>query len=231
LVSLAPRYSPEHHRVYADLLERALRHPDTRSVALTGSYGSGKSSVLNALRRHWWSRRVITKLSLSTLNPKLEPAVPAENPAEREASNRIQKELVKQLLYQLPPRRTPRSRFQRASSPSWWTGALVAVVAAVGAGLVWVVTTLAGWQALIAKRLDEANWTVPSFWGGVTVGLVILALAAWWTLAGRYTIQAGLKAGPLVVRLELWTLPVCGGVLSSLRVVCGRGRRLVYEGS
>lgn len=188
--------------MYADLLERALRHPDTRSVALTGSYGSGKSSVLNALRRHWWNRRVITKLSLSTLDPKLEPAVPAENPAEREASNRIQKELVKQLLYQLPPRRTPRSRFQRASSPSWRTGALVAVVAAVGAGLGWVVTTLAGWQATIAKRLDDADWTAPWFWGGVTAGLVILALAAWWTLVGRYTLQAGLKAGPLVVRLE-----------------------------
>lgn len=49
LKALAPDYQREYHQVYLDLLERALRHPGTRSVALTGSYGSGKSSVLRAL--------------------------------------------------------------------------------------------------------------------------------------------------------------------------------------
>lgn len=202
LVALAPEYQAEHHQVYLDLLERALRHPDTRSVALTGSYGSGKSSVLRALGRRWWDRRVIIELSLSTLDPELAPAVQAENPAEREMSNRIQKELVKQLLYQLPPRKTPHSRFPRASKPSRLTGARVAIAAAVVVGLAWVVATLAGWQATITDRLDEVGWPVPWFWSGVTAGSAILALAAWRTLAGRYALQAGLKAGALTVRLE-----------------------------
>lgn len=206
LVTLAPKYHREYHQVYLDLLERALLDPETTSIALTGSYGSGKSSVLRALRGRRWARwrnewRVV-ELSLSTLDPELAPPVQAENPAEREMSNRIQKELVKQLLYRLPPRRTPRSRFPRASTPSLPTGVLVSLSAAAAVGLAWVVTTFAGWQATIAQRLDGAGWSPALFWGGVTIGITLLSLAAWWRLSGRYSLQAGLKAGALTVSLE-----------------------------
>lgn len=202
LVSLAPKYQTEHHGVYLDLLERALRDPDTRSVALTGSYGSGKSSVLGALPSLAWGRRVIVKLSLSTLDPELAPAVQTENPSEREMSNRIQKELVKQLLYQLPPSRTRQSRFPRASKPTGRTGAIVAMGAALGVGLAWVLATLAGWQPAITDRLGEVGWSVQGFWSAVTIGFALLALAAWTSLAGRYALHAGLRAGAVTVRLE-----------------------------
>jgi hypothetical protein len=206
LVALAPKYHREYHQVYLDLLERALLDPETYSIALTGSYGSGKSSVLRALRgrrwARWWNEWRVVELSLSTLDPDLTPPVPAENPAEQEMSNRIQKELVKQLLYRLPPGRTPRSRFPRASTPSLPTGVLVALSAAAAVGLAWVVTTFAGWHATIAQRLDGAGWSPPWFWGGVTIGLALLSLAAWWRLSGRYALQAGLKAGALTVSLE-----------------------------
>lgn len=208
LVSLAPRYRPEHHQVYLDLLERALRDPDTRSVALTGSYGSGKSSVLHALGRPylwdrrfpWRRRRRVIELSLSTLDPRAEPSAPPENPAERERSNRIQKELVKQLLYRLPPGRTPHSRFPRATSPAFSFPPVFAALAVVG--LAWAATALVGWQATIDQRLSELGWSAAWFWGGVGGGLVVLVLAAWRMLAGRYALQAGLKAGSLTVSLE-----------------------------
>ncbi len=86
LTALAPYYRPKYHEVYLDLLKRALRHPDTRNIALTGSYGSGKSSVLQALGRHWWQRRRIVELSLSTLDPDLVPPAHDQNPAELEKS-------------------------------------------------------------------------------------------------------------------------------------------------
>ena len=206
LVSLSPRFQPEHHQVYLDLLERALRHPDTRSVALTGSYGSGKSSVLHALGRSywdrrfpWWHRRRTIELSLSTLDPQKAPTVPVENPAERAMSNRIQKELVKQLLYRLPPRRTPHSRFPRATTPRVSFAGVLAVLVVLGLG--WAATVLSGWHATIGEHLDGLGWSTAWFWAGVTVGLLILALTTWRTLAGRYALQAGLKAGALTVSL------------------------------
>ncbi len=206
-VSLAPRFQPEHHQVYLDLLERALRHPETRSVALTGSYGSGKSSVLNALSRSYWDRRFpwrhrrrTIELSLSTLDPQAAPKVQLENPAEREKSNRIQKELVKQLLYRLPPRRTPHSRFPRATTPRLSVAGALTVLAVLG--LVWAATVLFGWQATIGDRLVELGWSSAWFGGAVAVGLLVLTLAAWNALAGRYAFRAGLKAGALTVSLE-----------------------------
>lgn len=209
LVSLAPRFMPTYHAVYLDLLERALQHRDTRSVALTGSFGSGKSSVLRAIPRWYWSRqipwmhrRVVVELSLATLDPELAPVMQATNPAEKEMSNRIQKELVKQMLYRLPPRKTPRSRFPRASKSSWREWSLVAVVGVAAAGLAWIVVTLAGWQGALAERLDVAGWPVTWFWGFVAAASVSLALASWKTFAGRYALQAGISAGTLTLSLQ-----------------------------
>ncbi|MFI8632311.1 hypothetical protein ACIGEP_06935 [Microbacterium sp. NPDC077663] len=201
LKALAPDYQREHHQVYLDLLERALRHPDTRSIALTGSYGSGKSSVLRALGRRWWRRRRIVELSLSTLDPDLVPPAQVQNPAEREKSNQIQKELVKQLLYRLPPGRTPRSRFPRASKPSWRMGLLVAATAATTVGIVWVVALLAGWNSGITQRIEEVGWSAPWFWAAAAAVAALVATAAWRVLAGRYALQAGLKAGAVTVSL------------------------------
>ncbi|WP_459178093.1 YobI family P-loop NTPase [Microbacterium halophytorum] len=201
LKALAPDFQREYHQVYLDLLERALRHPDTRSVALTGSYGSGKSSVLRALGRTWWRRRRIVELSLSTLDPDLIPPAQIQNPAEREKSNQIQKELVKQLLYRLPPGRTPRSRFPRASSPSRGTGLFVAFTAAAAVGAVWVVALLAGWQPDITQRIEGVGWSGPWFWAAAAAVAALGATGAWWVLAGKYALQAGLKAGAVTVSL------------------------------
>lgn len=209
LVSLAPRFMPKYHAVYLDLLERALQHRDTRSVALTGSFGSGKSSVLRAIPRWYWSRqipwlhrRVVVELSLATLDPELAPAMQPTNPAEKEMSNRIQKELVKQMLYRLPPRKTPRSRFPRASKPSLREWSLVAVAGIAAAGLAWIVVTLAGWQEALTQRLDGAGWPDFWFWGFVAAVSVSLALASWKAFAGRYALQAGVSAGALTLSLQ-----------------------------
>lgn len=201
LESLAPKYHAAHHEIYLDLLERAINHPDTRNVALTGAYGSGKSSVLHELSRTLRHRKVI-ELSLSTLDPELAPAVQSENKAEAEISNRIQKELVKQLLYQLPPWKTPHSRFQRATAPSKWTGFKVACTAVLVVLVSWVLSVLAGWQETLVQRVNLAGWNSPLFWAALAIGPVLLAIFGWRIIAGRYTFKAGVKASALSVSLE-----------------------------
>lgn len=66
LLPLTPEYDPELHGVYSDAIESALRRSklEVRNIALTGSYGVGKSSILKEVaRRH--KRRVIA-VSLSS---------------------------------------------------------------------------------------------------------------------------------------------------------------------
>lgn len=119
LSSLAPKFNPKHHQVYFDLLTRAIGHADTRNIALTGAYGTGKSSILAQLRAdpEYESRTV--SLSLSTTVPRLsrpqEDHSPDESPTSR--VNQIQKEIVKQLLYRTAVSEVPQSRFHRATVP------------------------------------------------------------------------------------------------------------------
>jgi hypothetical protein len=208
LVSLTAAYNATKHGIYRDLVERALRHPQTHNLALTGDFGSGKSSVLRGLRRWYWNwefpfrhRRTI-ELALSSLTPGLQSDIRSQNPAETTQSNLIQKELVKQLLYQLPTRKTPRSRFVRASRPSVTRGTLVALSAVGATGLAWMVTLVAGWSTTLEARLLAAGLNVGWFWGGAAIALVVAALVAWWVMAGRYALRAGLKAGALTVSLD-----------------------------
>ena len=51
LETLAPKYVPAQHKTYLDRLDAAIRNPETRNIALTGRYGSGKSSVLEQFQR------------------------------------------------------------------------------------------------------------------------------------------------------------------------------------
>lgn len=54
LLPLTPEYDPSLHKTYLDMLEAGLDGPEStpiRNIAVTGSYGSGKSSILEGLSR------------------------------------------------------------------------------------------------------------------------------------------------------------------------------------
>lgn len=119
LSSLAPKFNPKHHQVYFDLLTRAIGYSDTRNIALTGAYGTGKSSILAQLRTDPEYKSRTVSLSLSTIVPRLsrpqEDHSPDGSPTSR--VNQIQKEIVKQLLYRTAVSEVPQSRFHRATVP------------------------------------------------------------------------------------------------------------------
>ena len=46
LIVLSPHYDEKHHGIYVEKLEQAIRNPKVRNIALTGGYGTGKSSVI-----------------------------------------------------------------------------------------------------------------------------------------------------------------------------------------
>lgn len=60
LLTLAPVFEETKHQLYVDHLLAGLRQPTNRNIALTGPYGSGKSSILD---------RVVTEYSESPENP------------------------------------------------------------------------------------------------------------------------------------------------------------------
>ncbi|WP_295818120.1 hypothetical protein [uncultured Microbacterium sp.] len=110
LESLVPRFVSDQHGTYrdelVDLLTDGRRRARVWNIALTGGYGSGKSSVLAGVRNQLGKR--VVEISLSSLS---DVGVESGN----DLNNYIQKEIVKQLLYREGPSRVPGSRFKRIS--------------------------------------------------------------------------------------------------------------------
>lgn len=102
LRTLAPEYKGDHHDLYVRHLEQAVKDKKNRNIALTGRYGAGKSSVLDAFEKEHRANTV--RISINTLGPDED---------SEDLTNRIQKELVKQLVYRLKPGQVRRSRFAR----------------------------------------------------------------------------------------------------------------------
>lgn len=213
--SLAPRFDRDRHQFYLDLLERAIGHDQTRNVALTGAYGTGKSSVIDELLRETpatepdsvrerlvgafrsdQSRKATIRISLSTSDPDA-GAPDGQLPEER--SNRIQKEIVKQLLYRLAPVALPRSQFHRAAvantKQEWITAS---VLGAAG----YTVLAILGLVTRVVDLLTEPIWQrVLSY----PVLLAVSICIAWSLLKlvrGKPTVSASVDAGPAKITLS-----------------------------
>lgn len=196
LARLTPKFDEKRHRVYYDLLSRAVDDEGVRNVALTGAYGTGKSSVLDELRRH--RQRDMVEISLSTISPPRH-GDKGDNAGNAEI-NLIQKEIVKQLLYRLPSHKTPRSKFRRASKPQTareWTFASL-----VSALMVTLALVLGLLQPLVEPVVSEP-WGQP-----VLVYIVIAGALAWIIsavrklLTGGSTMSASVGAGITSVTLS-----------------------------
>ena len=66
---MTPKYDESQHRRYVDCLRNALYEQNCKSVALSGSYGSGKSSILEQfVKEAKEDGHSVAKVSLATFN-------------------------------------------------------------------------------------------------------------------------------------------------------------------
>ncbi|MEV6621589.1 hypothetical protein AB0M83_36660 [Amycolatopsis sp. NPDC051106] len=157
LMSLSSGYVVEQHGTYLRHLQDAVNEPKNLNIALTGRYGTGKSSVLDEFVSQ--NETTTMRIAISTLGPDTDG---------KGLTNRIQKELVKQLLYRAIPSASRFSRFNRivvlsrkravleAAAAIVVVGAILAFVgllppvAWTGAGYPWIVRVLSwlGFAAL-----------------------------------------------------------------------------------
>lgn len=139
LKPLYPQYDESSHSPYVKRLEKALQGEDTKihNIALSGVYGSGKSSILEKVVEDLEEKRPYTTrtISLAPLaaqlkeqdDKKTDSVSDKDGPTSKEApgalppksskpssiTNLIQKEIIKQLLYGTDPGKIPASHFHR----------------------------------------------------------------------------------------------------------------------
>lgn len=195
---LTPKYQPGKHAVYFRAIKAALEWTgdDTvRNIALTGSYGVGKSSILRQVATDPTLK--VIQVSLSTLGfgsdigtARANDIAPSEdsdqkaNPLRETKTNQIQKEIVKQLLYTQMPEKMPGSRYRRTSAFRWKREALFALAAGIPIALAFF---LLGWTAQLS-----ALFTVPADWA-IAANAGVAAIAALFVFAVRYVTHNKLR--------------------------------------
>lgn len=202
LRSLSPRYEEAHHELYVQALVAALRDEGgIRNIALTGAYGTGKSSVLQRLADLPEFRERVLELSLSSVGvAEQRPEGESDaNPAAWTKANLIQKEIVKQILYRDPPEKTRGSRFRRLSRFRW--KGEMGISAGLGALLLAI-----GWVTGITTPLLTWLGESPALWWlltGYAVLLTVLTGVVYslrWLTHNRVFLEK-LSAGPATVSL------------------------------
>lgn len=131
--NLAPTIDVEGTKVYCDALREAVSDPNVYNIAVTGPYGSGKSTVINTfasgLARH------PLKISLATFGDDFPES--EAHPHKQE----IERSIIQKMLYGPDANRLPLSRFKRIRSPGRLAG-IKSLAILIGISSAWHLTRL-----------------------------------------------------------------------------------------
>lgn len=129
---LAPIDEINNHQVYMNALEWSLSNKKIHNIAITGPYGSGKSSILKTFERLHTKHKYL-KISLASFKEdelqkpnKDKKQVPGENgytPSEikkNETQLLVELSILQQMFYKVQTREIPDSRFKRIRNLNNW---------------------------------------------------------------------------------------------------------------
>ncbi|MDR6625704.1 P-loop NTPase fold protein [Caulobacter segnis] len=129
-VDLAPTDNADPQGVYAGALTEATNNPRVMNIALTGPYGSGKSSIIKSFLKKY--RRPALQISLAAFLPDAAPQ------QERVSRQEIERSILQQMLYGADANRLPLSRFKRIHAPGSLS-ILASLISALGLVACWYV--------------------------------------------------------------------------------------------
>ena len=197
LIVLSPHYDEKHHGLYVKKLEQAVRNPKVRNIALTGGYGTGKSSVIQGLIERIHSSKELEKIRPITISlPTIQ--VVNESDSEDNRTDRIQREIVKQLLYRSDPRKMRGSRYRRIAHTTAVQRATVCFIVAA-------ILTFAFW--FLAKPDWHWHWSqggsLRGYWQPAVVQTILWGLTFYvdWMWVNKPALK-GLQLGPAKLELE-----------------------------
>ena len=117
---LSPVDDFQRHKEYIIRLKNAIDKPNVFNIALTGSYGAGKSSILKTFKTHYQEYHYV--------NVSLASFVEARQPESNDKSNckeedcfeeQLEYSILQQLFYHVKAKSIPESRFGRIERTSY----------------------------------------------------------------------------------------------------------------
>ena len=115
-VDLAPTDKADKSGIYSEAIRFATINPKVKNIALTGPYGSGKSSIIQSFLISYEPR---------ALHISLAAFVPEDDAEDKKVARQklkvtrqeIERSILQQMLYGADANRLPLSRFKRIQSP------------------------------------------------------------------------------------------------------------------
>ncbi|MEP3332974.1 hypothetical protein [Sedimentitalea sp.] len=153
-VDLAPTSKADEEGIYSEALEFATTNPDVSNIALTGPYGSGKSSVIKSFLRSY--RGNTLQISLAAFLPEAD-GMGASN--GKISKQEIERSILQQMLYGADANNLPLSRFKRIQSPKWWAGGVSLLIVLGGISLWYLFQNRADlFSGEFFTPFDRSNW-------------------------------------------------------------------------
>ncbi len=179
-VDLAPTNNADRSGVYSAALSAAMNEDKVLNIALTGPYGSGKSSVIKSFLDTYPGKTL--QLSLASFIPEGE-VQGKKGPSKQE----IERSILQQILYGADANRLPHSRFKRIQTPNKWS-ALRSLALCVGVFCIWY---------LFSKVSDvtTGEYFKPYEWSNWFNYLAFLVgtICVWWLVHGVYVRSFGVS--------------------------------------
>lgn len=134
---------------YIEALEWAIGNNRIKNIALTGTYGSGKSSILQSFQKLNPDIKFLN-ISLASFSASDEVKTPKEDTLNR----LIERSILQQVFYTEHPRKIPESRFKKIYAINNWR--------------LWLISVLIAFWTIASILLFRPHWMVPLDTGFIT---------------------------------------------------------------
>ncbi|MEZ8900413.1 ATP-binding protein [Vibrio sp. 10N.247.310.34] len=178
-MDLAPTDEADKAGIYSEAIRFAMNNPKISNIAITGPYGSGKSSIIQSFLKTYQCSPL--HISLATFIP--EDDAKAENVGRHE----IERSILQQMLYGADANKLPLSRFKRIRSPGFGS---------IFKSLYITLGVLAFWYVLNHREeiINGTYFTPIVLENGVNLGVFAFAVTFLWaTLHHFYIASFGLS--------------------------------------
>lgn len=99
---LTPNNNVDKHGKYSEAISWGLKNENVKNIAITGPYGSGKSSLLHTFQRNQKFKYQFLNISLATFHT-----------AQPDIESELEKNILQQMIYRVHNKTIPFSRFKR----------------------------------------------------------------------------------------------------------------------
>lgn len=169
-ISLAPKVITEESekekiKPYLDNLIKAINTKDVNNIAITGSYGSGKSTILKTFQEEYKSYFRFLNVSLASFNK-----INDENNEDPQKLERLLEiSILQQIIYSVNPDKIPDSHFKRIQNIS-----LIKKIRIALSITLWVLCLLLFWKNNYIEIVNPNNWSIYKDleWIGIIISII-----------------------------------------------------------